>query len=223
LGLGEVADNLAQDVAGIVAGGIRQQAPRGTGESAALPTQADRRYCPAHSLKVLPILGDGVSRASVRFARIRIDFGYGECTAEVLAGAARCIDIRTGSRGMSRTINQKEHYARNNSVGYTYSSVARRNPFVATQPQLGLLPERRPWLGCGCCGCPRFDGQNLSKSILSRIWETIGTLFASNEATEAANAASVGVFVSFEPVTSVRKDFPGSAFQQAIRAWWALR
>jgi hypothetical protein len=40
---------------------------------------------------------------------------------------------------------------------------------VATQPELGLLPERRAWLGCGCRGCPPLDGQNLRKSILVKL------------------------------------------------------
>jgi len=44
-----------------------------------------------------------------------------------------------------------------------HSDVARRTPDLATQPELGLLPERRTGLDSGYSGCPAFAGQNLSR------------------------------------------------------------
>jgi hypothetical protein len=59
-------------------------------------------------------------------------------------------------------------YVRNCFSGVARSDVARRTPYLATQPELGLLPERRTGLGSGNSGCPAFAGQDLSRGTLIR-------------------------------------------------------
>jgi hypothetical protein len=54
-------------------------------------------------------------------------------------------------------------YVRHCFSGSARSPVARRAPYVAAQPKLGILPQRRNGRGFGNFGRPAFAGQDLNK------------------------------------------------------------
>jgi hypothetical protein len=58
---------------------------------------------------------------------------------------------------------QKEYYVRTDFIGFARPDADRRIPCLATQPELGLLPEQRTGRASGCFGRPAFIGQNLSR------------------------------------------------------------
>lgn len=74
----------------------------------------------------------------------------------------------------------KEYYVDRNHIDHsTRSDASRRLPGLATQPELGLRPERRPRVGAACRHHPAPDGQNLSgmtrlNALLARQEEGCG-------------------------------------------------
>jgi hypothetical protein len=63
----------------------------------------------------------------------------------------------------------KGYYVRNDFNSFTHSHVARHTAHLATQPELGLLPERRIGLGSGYSGSPDFGGPHLKIRTFSWV------------------------------------------------------
>ena len=64
---------------------------------------------------------------------------------------------------LNASVLRKRKYVRNCFSDSACSDVARRHSYLAAQPELGLLPERRAGRGPGNPGCPASARQDLTR------------------------------------------------------------